>query len=198
MSIRLYDEAIVWKIKSWLPTETKVSVLSPDDLSRLYEIEARENGDKPVTLPMITVSRNTDVTMELPTWTPSSRYGYTMATNEDKWFKFRNITIKLDYQIDIYTKKAIEADALLTELVYKLMLDNQIVVHIKNWENLDLKHVSTITLDSTLRDTSDISERLFPGQFTRWTINASINDAHLFSTPYKNLWSIEGEMSEEE
>lgn len=198
MSIRLYDEAIVWKIKSWLPTETKVSVLSPDDLSRLYEIEAWENGDKPVTLPMITVSRNTDVTMELPTWTPSSRYGYTMATNEDKWIKFRNITIKLDYQIDIYTKKAIEADALLTELVYKLMLDNQVVVHIKNWENLDLKHVSTITLDSTLRDTSDISERLFPGQFTRWTINASINDAHLFSTPYKNLWSIEGDLDEEE
>lgn len=198
MSIRLYDEALADKIKSWLPSEAKVTVLKPDDLTRLYEIDAWTTGDKPIKLPMITISRDTDVTMNLPTWSTQSREGYTLMSNEGKWLKFRNITVALNYQIDIYTKKAIEADSLLSEFLFKIMLDNQIAIEVKNEEGLNIRHVSTLTLDSTIRDTSDISERLFPGQFTRWTINVAINDAHIFSLPYKNIWSIEGDFEMEE
>lgn len=193
MSVRLYDEALVNKIKSWLPTKTKLQVLRPDEVSRLYEINAQENSDQPIKLPLIAISRDPDVSLNLATWSSKSRDGYIYTRSEDKALMFKDIMIELNYQIDVYTKYAKEADSLLVELIYKLMLDNQITVDVKNEENLDIKHVSTITLDPTVRDTSDISERVFPGQFTRWTLTVSIKDAHLFSLPVKDLWSVETE-----
>ena len=39
-----------------------------------------------------------------------------------------------------------------------------------------------------MSDTSAISERIFSGQFTRWTIQLEIQDAFLFSTPYRKNW----------
>jgi hypothetical protein len=40
----------------------------------------------------------------------------------------------------------------------------------------------------TVSDTSSISERIFSGQFTRWTIQLEIQDAFLFSVPYRRDW----------
>ena len=41
-----------------------------------------------------------------------------------------------------------------------------------------------------MTDTSAISERLFPGQFTRWTIQFEILDAFLYDAPYKKNWQL--------
>ena len=42
----------------------------------------------------------------------------------------------------------------------------------------------------TISDTSDITERLFPGQFTRWTIQLEIQDAFLYDIPYRRNWKL--------
>ena len=48
-------------------------------------------------------------------------------------------------------------------------------------------------------DNSDISERLFTGQFTRFTIPIFVDDAHLFDYKFRNNYDInyEFELSEE-
>jgi hypothetical protein len=46
---------------------------------------------------------------------------------------------------------------------------------------------------STIEDTSDVPQRLFSGQFTRWTIRLNIDDAYLFSVPVETSWSIDSE-----
>jgi hypothetical protein len=43
---------------------------------------------------------------------------------------------------------------------------------------------------SNVSDTSEISERLFPGQFNRWTIQLEILDAFLYDAPYKKNWRL--------
>ena len=41
-----------------------------------------------------------------------------------------------------------------------------------------------------MSDTSDISERVFSGQFTKFTIQLEIQDAFLFSIPYRTNWRL--------
>lgn len=43
---------------------------------------------------------------------------------------------------------------------------------------------------NTISDTSSIAERLFPGQFTRWTIQIELQDAFLFNIPYRKNWKL--------
>ena len=43
---------------------------------------------------------------------------------------------------------------------------------------------------NTVSDTSAISERIFNGQFTRYTIQLELQDAFLFSIPYKKNWKL--------
>ena len=39
---------------------------------------------------------------------------------------------------------------------------------------------------STVEDNSDVPQRLFSDQFVRWTIRFTIDDAYMFSLPYKD------------
>ena len=43
---------------------------------------------------------------------------------------------------------------------------------------------------SSISDTSDIPQRLFTGQFTRWTIQLEVQDAFLYNIPYRKNWKI--------
>lgn len=41
-----------------------------------------------------------------------------------------------------------------------------------------------------MSDTSDITEHLFAGQFTRWSIKFELQDAFLFNVPVKKNWRL--------
>ena len=43
---------------------------------------------------------------------------------------------------------------------------------------------------NTVSDTSEIVERLFPGQFNRWTLQLEIQDAFLYDIPYRKNWKL--------
>ena len=70
----LYDEAVANKINSWLPKSgnRKIQVLKPDEVDRLYQIEADERNDKPLQLPLIAISRNTTIDILQKTMVPMS------------------------------------------------------------------------------------------------------------------------------
>jgi hypothetical protein len=55
-----------------------------------------------------------------------------------------------------------------------------------------LKHIANIRVLETISDNSSIPERLFQGQFTRWTIQFELQDAFFFSVPYRDNWRIDG------
>lgn len=193
MTVRYYDDAVANKINSWLPKDKnrKIQVLKPDETKRLFSIEADEKNDKPLTLPLIALSRSNTVSLKQKTMTPMSFDGLMLDSDSKHTLQLNGIPIYLSYQLDIYTRRYDEGDELLREFVFKLINNPQIVIELP-YNNQKFKHVATIEMQTDIEDTSDISERLFPGQFTRWTLRFDIDGAYLFSLPYVDNVHIDG------
>ena len=193
MAISYYDEAVVQKIKSWLPDASKLRVLSPDESSRLIQLNADDAKDKPLKLPLIAISRNKDLEIESTIKQNKSFDGLiidkdiTSATT----VHMNVIPIKTTYQLDIYTKKRIEADEYIRQYLFKLINNPQIIIEIP-YNNYIIRHTANLRVLNTVSDTSDIPTHLFAGQFYKWTIQLELHDGFLFSIPQKGGWRIIG------
>ena len=202
MAIRYYDDAIVQKLQRWLPEYINLRILKPDETKRLIELIADDTKDKPVKMPFIALSRNTSFELLSNIKQPKSYDGLWLNNNritvsgtqiEDGagTAMFNAIPILPQYQIDIYTKTYEEGDELLRNVLFKLINNPAIYITIP-YNNQNIKHIANIRVLTSITDNSGINERLFSGQFTRWTIQLEIHDAFLFSIPYKTNWHIGG------
>ena len=191
MAIRYYDEAVAKKINSWLPKDKNrsIQILKPDETKKLFTIEADERDDKPLQLPLIALSRDTSIEIKQRTMCPVSFDGLMLQSDGKHTLQLNGIPIYLTYQMDIYTRHYDEGDELLREFIFKLINNPQIVIELP-YNGQNFKHVATILMQNTIQDNSDIGERLFSGQFTRWTIKFDIVGAYLFSIPYVDNVSI--------
>lgn len=187
MAARYYDDAIINKIEHWLPENTKLRILKPDDTKHFFYTKADDLKDKPFTLPMISLYRNKDIELLSEIKQPKSFAGLKILSKEDQTLQFNVIPIKLNYQLDIYTKKAEEADEYVRNFLFKLINNPKIIITIP-YNGYEVQHTANIRVMTTVSDTSDTTERLFTGQFTRWTIQLEIQDAFLFSLPYRRNW----------
>ena len=193
MAIGYYDEAITQKIKGWLADSSKLRVLSPDESTRLIQLEAEDSEDKPLTLPLIAISRNKDIEIENAIKQNKSFDGLVVLNdNNTKTTVHLNvIPVKTIYQIDFYTKKRIEADEYVRQYLFKLINNPQIIIEIP-YNNYIIKHTANLRVLGTVSDTSDISTHVFPGQFYKWTIQLELQDGFLFSIPQKKNWRLVG------
>lgn len=210
MACRYYDEIITRKIQRWIPEEAHLRVLKPDETKRLFELHASDTNDAPLQLPIIALSRSNDIELLSTVKTTKSFDGLIIApeyttrdvsqlrgndyqqaiTNIPGQVKqFNVLPIKLMYQLDIYTKTVDEGDEYLRSFLFKLINNPAIYIDIP-YANTGLRHVANIRVSPTVSDTSAITERLFTGQFTRWTIQFEIQDAYLFSIPYRDTWRL--------
>lgn len=192
MGLRYYDDALSAKIAAWvapLTGESKIKVLKPDEIKKLYTIEADESANDSLKLPLIAISRNTEIEVRHRTKQPMSYDGLMLESDGEQALQLDAIPVDLTYQIDMFTRRYDEGDELLREMLFKIVNNPQLVVEF-TYNNKTQKHVSSILLHSTVRDNSDISERLFSGQFTRWTLGIDIIGAYIFSLPYKPVIKI--------
>ena len=197
MACRYYDDLIVEKLKRWLPETTNLRVLKPDETKRFFELTADDNKDEPFSLPLLAVSRSTEVELLSTVKSPKSYDGLRLLFKKDNskaqpyipntTALFNVLPIKLNYQLDIYTKTAEECDEYLRNFLFKL-INNPVIKVLIPYNNFNIEHIANIRVLNQISDTSSISERLFSGQFTRWTIQLEIQDAFLFSIPYKSNW----------
>ena len=185
MAIRFYDEAIANKINSWLPKSNgrKIHVLKPDEVKRLFNVEADERDDKPIQLPLIAISRETQIDVLHPTKRAMSFDGMMLQSDGKHTLQLDAVPISLTYQIDMYTRHFDEGDELLREMIFKIINNPQLVIELP-YNNQKIKQVCAMKLQGRVEDTSSISERLFSGQFTRWTLRVDIDGAYLYSIPY--------------
>ena len=195
MAIRFYDEAIANKINSWLPKSKnrKIQVLKPDEVKRLFSIEADERNDKPIQLPLIAISRDTQIDVMHPTKRAMSFDGMMLESDGKHTIQLDAVPISITYQIDMYTRHFDEGDELLREMIFKIINNPQLVIELP-YNNQKLKQVCAMKLQGSVEDTSSISERLFSGQFTRWTLRVDIDGAYLYSIPYVDNVSVEYEL----
>ena len=193
MAISYYDEAVTQKIKNWLADSSKLRVLSPDESSRLIQLAADDSNDKPLKLPLIAISRNKDIELESAIKQNKSFDGFVIHkdTETAATVHMNVIPIKTTYQLDIYTKKRIEADEYVRQYLFKLINNPQIIVEIP-YNNYVIRHVANLRVLNTISDTSDIPTHVFSGQFYKWTIQLELQDGFLFSIPQKRGWRLVG------
>lgn len=193
MAISYYDEAVTQKIKGWLADSSKLRVLSPDESTRLIQLSAEDSGDKALKLPIISIARNKDIEIESAIKQNKSFDGFILEKNKNTntTVHLNVIPIKTTYQLDIYTKKRVEADEYVRQYLFKLINNPQIVVEIP-YNNYIIRHTANLRVLNTISDTSDISSHIFPGQFYKWTIQLELQDGFLFSIPQKQGWKLIG------
>lgn len=189
MAIRFYDNAVYEKIKHWVK-DPNMKILKPDESSRLVQLLADQNNDKPLTLPLIALSRDSGMEITSTTKKALSYDAGHIASTVDKSEVLNGIPIKLSYQLDIYTKYFAEADEYARNFIFNLINYPKISIEIP-YHDAKIQHDSTIMLESTVSDNSDIPEKLISGQFTRMSIRFNIDDAYLFSVPFMSNWKIE-------
>ena len=195
MAIRYYDEALANKINSWLPKakNRKIQVLKPDEVKRLFTIEADERNDKPIQLPLIAISRDTQIDVLHPTKRAMSFDGMMLESDGKHTIQLDAVPISITYQLDIYTRHFDEGDELLRELIFKIINNPQLTITLP-YNNQNLIQVCAMKMQGQVEDTSSISERLFSGQFTRWTLRLNIDGAYLYSIPYVDNVEVDYEL----
>lgn len=181
MAVRFYDEAVVNKISNWIK-DPNLKVLKPDESTRLFEMKFDETKDKPLTLPLISISRDKSIEILNIQKQPKTFDGFTLASNEKISVPINVIPIQIGYQIDIYTKGMIEADEYIRNFVFNLINYPKLMIELP-YNDFKIKHESNIILESSINDNTDIKEHLFADQFVRFTIKFIIDDAYLFSLP---------------
>lgn len=189
MAVRFYDSAVTDKIKSWVK-DPNMKILGPNESSRLFQLRADENNDTQLSLPLIALSRDSDIEILSTAKKALSYDGGHIANTEETSQVLNGIPISISYQLDIYCKYFEEADEYVREFVFKLINHPNIHIEIP-YNNSKITHDSSISVESTITDNSGIPERLIAGQFTRMSIRFTIDDAYLFSVPFMKNWKIE-------
>ena len=182
MGVKLYDDAIIKKIQKWCPNEQNLKILKPNQTNRLFSIKADENNDKTLTLPMIAVSRDPSIGIDILGRRSLSCDGLKLDASREATIQLDAIPINITYQIDVYTQKFEEGDDFIRSLVYNIVNHPKMKILIP-YNDVNIKHVCYLWLEPEITDNSDIPEKLFADEFTRWTIRVAIHDAFLFGTP---------------
>ena len=193
MAISYYDDAVTAKIKGWLADSSALRVLNPDETNRVIQLHAEDSNDAPLQLPLLTISRNKEI--EIANAIKQSKSFDGLVVQQDAMnaatVHMNVIPVKTLYQLDIYTKRQLEADEYVRQFLFKLINNPQIIVEIP-YNNYIIKHTANLRVLNSVSDTSDIPTHLFPGQFYRWTIQLELQDGFLFSIPYKKNWRFVG------
>ena len=189
MACRYYDDILSIKLHRWLPDNSNLRVLGPSETKRLFETTAEDRKDTPLQLPLIALSRHKDIELLSTVKSPKSYDGLKILSTVEGTLQFNVLPIKLLYDLTIYTKTEEEVDEYVRSFLFKLINNPVIKVKIP-YNGADIEHIANIRVLSNISDNSDISERIFVGQFHCWTIQLEIQDAFLFSLPYRQNWQL--------
>lgn len=189
MSVYLYDEALVSKVKYWTEN-TQLHVYGVDEIRDLFQVIADENGDRPISLPLLTISRPKGYSIINPNKKPTTYNGIKVIQGEETASMLAQIPINIQYQFDVICRYQKEADMYMRNLVFNIINYPTLKIVIP-YRDINFEHNGTIRLTSDVMDTSNTSAKLFNGQFTRLSVTVNIDDAYLWDLRVANNLSIE-------
>ncbi len=190
MGVRFYDKALLDKLRGWVK-DPNATILGPGDLNRTFQIIADKKNDKPITFPLIILSRDGTVNVNNNSMRPLTYDGYKLISSEDesKSVQLNAIPITLNYQLDVVTKYYEEADEYIRNFIFNIINYPKVEIVVP-YNDINFRHKSSIVLDPSIVDNSDNPQRLFQGQLNDWSIRFSIDNAYLFSVPFTKTWTI--------
>lgn len=190
MSLELYDKALVAKLNSWT-NNTNIHVFGPDETQNLIEIIADESNDKPLQLPIISISRSNGYEIINPNKKTLTYDGLLMDATTTKSINLNAIPISIVYQIDVWTRYQKEADEFIRNLIFNLINYPTLKVIIP-YNQANLEHFANIRIATDVLDNSS-NNRLATRQFTRLSIGVNIDDAYLWDARVRNVISLSGD-----
>ena len=188
MSVTLYDEALLKKIRSWTG-DTRLKVISSSDVSDLISTTADEANDKGIELPLVAITRN-GFQIGNPNRTTMSAYGLTIETNPNKSEWLNAIPIYLTYQVDVYTRYRDEANEYVRNMIFNIVNFPRLTIELPYYDT-HIPQNASIHLQEEIQDNSSIPERLIYGQFTRLTMTLTVHDAYLYDIRINNNVNID-------
>ena len=191
MSIKLYDDAFTEKIKNWI-NDDRLRITGPDETRRMFQYRADTQNDEPIQLPLIAISRGKTIDVQNPSKKPTTFDGLTLEATKTSIKSLSSIPIGLSYQIDIYTRYLEEADEYFRNFAFNIINYPKLNIVIP-YNGINYEHTSNIRMSNEVQDSSDIPERLISGQFTRFTIAITVDDAYIWSVPIRNNLTLETE-----
>lgn len=191
MSVYLYDDALLSKIKYWTE-KTSLHVYGVDEIRDLFQVVADETKDSPIKLPILTVTRPKGYTISNTNKKPTTYNGIKVVQGEKTASMLAQVPINIQYQFDVYTRYQKEADMYMRNLVFNIINYPTLSIIIP-YRDINFKHNANIRINSDVMDTSNTSIRLFNGQFTRLSVTVNIDDAYLWDLRVANNLTIEDE-----
>ena len=185
MSVTLYDTAVKKKIQGWV-LDTNMTILAPDEVSRLYQWKADTTNDAPIELPLIAITRDRDFNIRITAKRAMSHEGLVFNSEDGISDHLNAIPITINYNVNIYTRTLEQADEYMRNFVFNLINYPTLKIEIP-YNDSKLEYTSFLTLQPEISDNSDIPERLIAGQFSRMTVRFALNDAYLFSYNHKKV-----------
>ena len=192
MSVYLYDEAFVEKLRYWTKA-SQIQVYSPDDTRRLFEVMADTNNDSPIKLPILCLRRKSGLNVINVNKQPKTFSGMKLCVDDNQASLLNAVPINITYQLDIYTRYFKEADEFLRNLTFNIINYPKLTIKIP-YNGADFEHDGFIRMSNDIEDNSNVPERLINGQFTRLTFNISIDDAYLWDVKVKDNLSIQSDV----
>ena len=119
MAVRFYDEALLKKFQKWT-ADTQVQLTGVNETRRLFEVIADKQNDRPIQLPLISLSRVGGYTIQEKYKQPRSYNGSKMILTTTSGAKLNAIPIGISYQIDIYARHLAEADEYARNIVFNI------------------------------------------------------------------------------
>lgn len=184
MSVILYDEAFLQKLKNWT-ADTELNVFGVNDTKKLFSVIADKTDDRPINLPILCLQRLGGYKLLNSNRKPLTFDGIILESDAEKTAKINGIPINIEYQLDIYCRYYAEADEYVRNLIYNIINYPVLDVTIPYYEK-NFIHNGVIRLAGDVEDNSDIPERLITGQFTRLSLNITIDDAYLWDIRIRN------------
>lgn len=188
MSVNLYDEALLNKLRNWTK-DTSFNIYGPSDFKEVIQTNADQNNDDALKLPIICLRRTNGFTLLQTSKRPLSFDGLTLEANTKLAKQLNAIPISIPYQLDIYTRYLKEADEYSRNFIFNIINFPKLEINIP-YNDENYIHHCNIRLQESIDDNSDIPERLIKGQFTRITMRIDIDDAYLFDVRYRDVYDL--------
>ena len=188
MSVNLYDNALIDKFKFWIK-DKNLTILGVNESTDLFKYRLDQNNDKPLQLPIISLSREPRIDIVSTTKQPLTYDGPKVESKGGKTNQLNMIPITLRYQLDIYTRYDNENQEYVRNFIFNLINYPKLTIELPYNDSKIIMN-AYIHLEPEVNDNSDIPERLIRDQFRRQTISFSL-DAKLYDYRAYDNWKID-------
>ena len=188
MSVTLYDRALLRKIQYWVK-DPNITILGVDQSTDLFKYRLDMNNDKPLSLPLISLSRDSRIGINSTTKRPLSYDGLKVESANMKTNQLNAIQISIRYQLDVYTRYDEEAQEYMRNFIFNFINYPKVDLEIP-YNNSKLIMNAYRSIDNEYNDNSSVPEKLVRDQFSRQTLSFTLTGSLYDYRAYDN-WKID-------